>query len=878
MATIVGNVLDDWKYPSVQNNSITVSATAHQPLAIVALEPFTEGQGLSGKVVGTPARGGRHLFLGGDCQYSGGAGTNVGRWQGLYTIGGSTLATGLTATQKQLQGDTNVDPMDTVVMDGTVFCADGVRRHVHPGDYDQPLKAFKFIASGSVWTDLTSDLSSETAAPPEIIGTATGDIFYLGYGDVFGRARFFVHQVSGGLSGVSVWEYSKGSGAWGTLTINDPCTKFSLQPAADATAYAAYYNPTQGVHSGLVTPLANDGDLWFTIPADFAADTVNGQLGYYIRLRVTNSGTSQVPKLARCWVYYATATTRYASAAYRITDNPGSYAPAGIGWGIDLPGCDRDQHVPPVFKVGGTYYSRTHADPAVTKVRLFSAGTTLATLIAEEAINTTLTTTSFTVTSSAVPFTLPLALASNPKAGIYSHPDKPGAFRTVCKWRDQIFFGGSPGQDATDSTKVKSFRLRYGWTYPGYPHHAGGYADVQGGDGGDEILCMRTLNDVVIVLTRNRVYRVTPTGSATIPPTVYEVHGVPGIVGTKAAWVHNNTLYWAARTGVMRMTAGGQVEALPITRSIQTLWREALRTNEANFGNVWLVVDPTRNELIVTMPGVQAQFGASGSSDGINDGLLFCHLETFQWGVSPGEYVSAMTVARTAEGRDEVVFGSYRGEVYVYKAAQAFGTDGPSDNSLSYTGTATGGSSTTLVDSGATFPSFAAGDTRFHEAKITKITTAGASETRRVKAATTTQITVDPAWTTAAVAGDTYKVGGIPFAVETGDLSFGVPNRHKAIEKVDVQTDRAKDSAHIMDIAVDPTPVEHTGTGYTTGDGTAGTTYPLAPLFIGPVAGRTQRLKVYGLVGRTSASGTQERPEITGFTLRVRPYAVGIAV
>jgi len=70
------------------------------------------------------------------------------------------------------------------------------------------------------------------------------------------------------------WEYSKGSGVWGALTVID---------ATDITAQDGKQSFQQ------------DGAIHFVPPTDWAKDTIDGQEAYWIRCRVTAAQVTTTP-------------------------------------------------------------------------------------------------------------------------------------------------------------------------------------------------------------------------------------------------------------------------------------------------------------------------------------------------------------------------------------------------------------------------------------------------------------------------------------------------------------------------------------------------------------------------------------------------------
>lgn len=71
-----------------------------------------------------------------------------------------------------------------------------------------------------------------------------------------------------------VWEYSKGSGVWGTLTVIDR---------------------TDTVAGDGKQSFVQDGAIHFVPQSDWALDTIDGQEGYWIRCRVTATQVNTTP-------------------------------------------------------------------------------------------------------------------------------------------------------------------------------------------------------------------------------------------------------------------------------------------------------------------------------------------------------------------------------------------------------------------------------------------------------------------------------------------------------------------------------------------------------------------------------------------------------
>ncbi len=106
-----------------------------------------------------------------------------------------------------------------------------------------------------------------------------------------------------------IWEYSKGSSTWGTLTLS-----------LDGTDVGGAATGQQ--------PFGADGAIAFVPPADWAADTVNGQEAYWIRCRCTAAvDITQTPTLNSHEHYVCTPTDGFKAPAnanitgIRVCDN-----------------------------------------------------------------------------------------------------------------------------------------------------------------------------------------------------------------------------------------------------------------------------------------------------------------------------------------------------------------------------------------------------------------------------------------------------------------------------------------------------------------------------------------------------------------------------
>jgi hypothetical protein len=97
------------------------------------------------------------------------------------------------------------------------------------------------------------------------------------------------------------------------------------------------------------------------------------------------------------------------------------------------------------------------------------------------------------------------------------------------------------------------------------------------------------------------------------------------------------------------------------------------------------------------------------------------------------------------------------------------------DGTTHFTGTATASSSTTLSDT--TLSQFT---TDCLDQPITIVSGTGKGQTRYITAQTSTQVTIQTAWTTSPDTTSVYSIGGIPWSIKTGQLFTGSRNSNEA--------------------------------------------------------------------------------------------------
>jgi hypothetical protein len=131
------------------------------------------------------------------------------------------------------------------------------------------------------------------------------------------------------------------------------------------------------------------------------------------------------------------------------------------------------------------------------------------------------------------------------------------------------------------------------------------------------------------------------------------------------------------------------------------------------------------------------------------------NVRTQQWVTGSAVSELGASCLTSISGRTRVLMGGENDNIYLFG-------EGYSDHVTTATrGTATGGSTTTIVDSTASFTS------SMVDAPVSIISGDGKRQTSRVTAVTGTQLTI-AAVSTAVAAGAVYIVGGIPWSWKTG--------------------------------------------------------------------------------------------------------------
>ncbi len=125
--------------------------------------------------------------------------------------------------------------------------------------------AFKYDDSGASYTDVTTAFGS--AGTDVTIFDEDDDYIYLGHTTTFNTIEVILATVASNPGVKPVFEYSQGASTWGVLAVSDDTNGFR-----------------------------ENGNIFFSIPGDWATDTVNAVASkYWTRIQRTTNSLSTVP-------------------------------------------------------------------------------------------------------------------------------------------------------------------------------------------------------------------------------------------------------------------------------------------------------------------------------------------------------------------------------------------------------------------------------------------------------------------------------------------------------------------------------------------------------------------------------------------------------
>lgn len=192
-----------------------------------------------------------------------------------------------------------IRPASQLTRDQIAALADGTARILDLQDPDLAVpEACLRFQTGPSWTDNTVESQSAGGTPFTLLGAST-DYAYFGHREKCNQLKFDLETL--GSYGARTWEYSKGSGSWGTLTIDSDSTSGFTQ----------------------------DGAVLFTPPSDWKQDSVNSIANkFWIRVKVASVTTAATVNQVQLNLVYLCllldpefpeTAQRYNAISYRCT-------------------------------------------------------------------------------------------------------------------------------------------------------------------------------------------------------------------------------------------------------------------------------------------------------------------------------------------------------------------------------------------------------------------------------------------------------------------------------------------------------------------------------------------------------------------------------
>ena len=256
-----------------------------------------------------------------------------------------------------------------------------------------------------------------------------------------------------------------------------------------------------------------------------------------------------------------------------------------------------------------------------------------------------------------------------------------------------------------------------------------------------------------------------------------------GLVNHQCCDVFEGTFYGMDRYGIYSMSLGGSIT--PLSMPIQDLFRSDTTPFEWGDSEWWFVVaDPTYEQI-------RFHVGYTADSSTRPMRALVYDVRRQSWHTEKFVQELGGGSRFTKSGEIRVMYGGMNEDVLMGNGAK---TD---YLSAEVRGTATGGSSNTIVDSGASFGSAHVG------APVAIISGTGKHQVRRVASATSTTLTVTPNWSTNPVSTSGYLVGGILWSFKTG--VFDLPGTEsRDVHSIEALIEKQADGgSHDMRLYID---------------------------------------------------------------------------
>lgn len=203
---------------------------------------------------------------------------------------------------------------------------------------------FAFIDDGGIFTDDTADMNDADVGDVPLMPAveATNDAFYFGHATLkFHGARLTIGTA--GVGDTIVWEYW--NGAWVNLNTAK-----------------SFYDKTVGL------TVAGTKEVEFDAPTDWATTTINSQLAYWVRARVTAANFTTIPLATQGWLMMRgiASTVQAASTTTLLNVGAGHGAYYAVGMAIKCQ-IGADDHIEGRFITGISTDAIT-VSPAFTAV------------------------------------------------------------------------------------------------------------------------------------------------------------------------------------------------------------------------------------------------------------------------------------------------------------------------------------------------------------------------------------------------------------------------------------------------------------------------------------------------------------------------------
>lgn len=242
-----------------------------------------------------------------------------------------------------------------------------------------------------------------------------------------------------------------------------------------------------------------------------------------------------------------------------------------------------------------------------------------------------------------------------------------------------------------------------------------------------------------------------------------------GCLNNQAWCLAEGVAYLMDQYGIYRL-AGSSVDDLFSPPWVQNLWKSG-QVDLSYSSGFRACYDP--NEKVVRF---FVRFASDSSTTAYKTCLAYSTISGAWWMETYHRAVRS-TLLLPMNGRLRLVAGCADRFLCVFG-------DGTTDERAAITGTATAGGSTTLTDSGASFPTSGVGLTG---CPVAIIAGTGAGQYRLVSSNTATELTVSSAWTTNPSTDSVYLVGAVELTARTGSYAYEIENQVAPYQPKDME-------------------------------------------------------------------------------------------